>query len=162
MCCEAWSAVISQGLFPYLLASEIPTFLLCYFQSIFQILPTGSASILINKAESCPPKQAALTLQHWKLQHPFLSRSVVVLWQQSTVIFQMIRESSGSHSPDHMLNSVIQPLTLLHADVSSPVNIKVLKKYWLSELIEYINSFCPLLLLFDQYHLNSRKQTTPS
>lgn len=66
-----------------------------------------------------------------------------MLWQQSTVIFQMIRESSDSHSPNHVLNFVIQPLTLLHADVSSPVNIRVLKKYWLSELMEYISSFSP-------------------
>lgn len=143
MCCEAWSSVIFQGLFPYLLVSEIPTFLLCYFQSIFQILPIGSSSILINKAESCPPKQAALTLQHWKLQHLFLSRNVVMLWQQSTLIFQMIRESSGSHSLDHVLNFVIQPLTVLHADVSSPMSIRALTKYCLGELIECMRRFSP-------------------
>lgn len=154
--------MISQGLFPYLLASEIAVFLLSFFQSTFQTLPTGSTRLLINKAKSCPRKQPALTLQHRKLQHPFLSRIVVVLWQQSSVIFQTIGESSDSHIPDHVFRFVIQPLTLLHADVSSSVNIRVLKKYWLSELMEYISSFLPLFLLFAQYRLYSRKQTPPS
>lgn len=64
-----------------------------------------------------------------------------MLWQQSTVIFQMIGESNDSYIPDCVLNFVIQPFTPLHADVSSPVNIRVLKKYWLNELMEHISSF---------------------
>lgn len=75
--------------------------------------------------------------------HPSLSRNVAMLWQPSTVTFQMIGESSDSYIPDHVLYFAVQPLTLFHADVSNPANIRVLKKYWLNELMEYINSFSP-------------------
>ena len=81
-----------------------------------------------------------------------------MLWQQSTVIFQMIGESNDSSIPDRVPNFVIQPFALLHADVSSPVNIGVLKKYWLNELMEHRSSFSLFASpLFAQYHLNPKK-----
>lgn len=64
-----------------------------------------------------------------------------MLWQQSAVIFQMIRQSSDSCIPDHVLCFVLQPL--LCAGVSSPVNTRVLKTYWLNEPVGRTNSFSP-------------------
>lgn len=52
-----------------------------------------------------------------------------MLWQQNTVIFQVI--------PCHVLYLAVQLLALLHADVSNSVSIGVPGKYWLSELTSF-------------------------
>ena len=108
-----------------------------------RLISDSSSRLLRNKAKSRPQKQAAVSLPPRKLPHPSLSRNAVMLWQQSTVIFQVIGESGDSYVPSHVLYLAIQPLALLHADVSNPVSVGVLRKYWLSELTEYITSFSP-------------------
>lgn len=124
----------------HFLCALFPVHLSC---SSCRVLPDSSSRLLRNKARSRPQKQAAVSLPPWKLPHPSLSRNVVMLWQQSTVIFQVIRERSDSYVPSRVLYLAVQPLALLHADVSNPASIRVLRTYWLSELTEYITSFSP-------------------